>query len=255
MKILTLNIWGGRAGKENLLAFLRTRSKDTDIFCLQEVWSAPYEHLEGALVAKFPIHHQNIMVYGKQEIAALLPEYEYFFHPNHLDDYGLMILVRKGIEVSGSGDIFVHKYREFVPEGDVGHHARNVQYVTLRDRGKATTICNFHGLWNGKGKGDSEDRITQSKNIVTFVNGLDGEVVLCGDFNLLPDTESIKILENAGFINLVTEYRITSTRTSYYTKPEKFADYIFVNKSVTVKNFKVLPDEVSDHSPLCVEIH
>lgn len=116
------------------------------------------------------------------------------------------------------------------------------------------TIINFHGLWNGKGKTDNEDRILQSRNIVDFIGGLKGEVVLCGDFNLLPDTESIKIFEDAGLRNLIKEYGITSTRTSHYTKPGKYADYVFVSRGVRVKDFKVLPEEVSDHSALLLEM-
>ncbi len=77
---------------------------------------------------------------------------------------------------------------------------------------------------------------------------------MCGDFNLLPDTQSIQILEDTGLRNLIKETGVTSTRTSHYTKPEKFADYAFVSKNLNIKEFKVLPDEVSDHSPLCLEI-
>lgn len=80
-------------------------------------------------------------------------------------------------------------------------------------------------------------------------------MVLCGDFNLLPDTESIRIIEQARLKNLITENGIVSTRTSHYTRADKFADYIFVSQqNVEVKSFNVLPDEVSDHSPLVIEI-
>ncbi len=63
----------------------------------------------------------------------------------------------------------------------------------------------------------------------------------------------MKKLEDFGLRNLIKEYGITSTRTSFYTKPEKFADYMLVSPGVEVKDFKVLPDEVSDHSPLYLE--
>ena len=55
--------------------------------------------------------------------------------------------------------------------------------------------------------------------------------------------------------NLVKEYEITSTRTSFYKKSEdKHADYIFVSNGIEVKDFRVLPEEVSDHSALYLEI-
>jgi hypothetical protein len=43
MKLISLNTWSGRAGKENLLGFFR-RNKDMDIFCLQEMWEGGHEH-------------------------------------------------------------------------------------------------------------------------------------------------------------------------------------------------------------------
>jgi hypothetical protein len=63
----------------------------------------------------------------------------------------------------------------------------------------------------------------------------------------LPDTESLKKLENIGMRNLIKEFNITGTRSSHYAKPERFADYTLVSDGIKVNDFKVLPDEVSDH--------
>ncbi len=76
--------------------------------------------------------------------------------------------------------------------------------------------------------------------------------ILCGDFNLKPDTESMKILEK-DMDNLIKIYKITSTRTSLYPKEEKFADYILTSKEIVLNKFEVLPDEVSDHAPLLLD--
>ena len=54
--------------------------------------------------------------------------------------------------------------------------------------------------------------------------------------------------------NLIKEYGITSTRTSFYEKENKFADHAFVSSDIEVVDFKVLPDEVSDHAALYLEI-
>lgn len=253
MRIITLNTWGGRAGKEKLLGFFEAH-RDTDIFCLQEIWSAPYDNLQGVNAGGLPIDHSNIMTEGMQEISGLLSGHTRFFRPHHLDNYGLMMLVKKDLGVVGEGEFFVYKEKGHIPVGDVGFHARNVQHVTVRTARGDRTVMNFHGLWNGQGKGDSEGRIAQSEKIISYLKTLDHPFVLCGDFNLLPDTESMKMLEDSGLRSLVREFGITSTRTSLYKKPAKHANYILVSEGVKVKDFRVLPDEVSDHAPLSVEI-
>lgn len=252
MKIVSLNTWGGRAGSEGLLQFFRNH-QDVDLFCLQEIWSAPYEHLEGLPAGGLVISHDKVMTHGLQQISEALPDHLPYFRPHNLDNYGLMMLVKKTIPILEEGEEFVHKFKGYVPEGDAGKGARNIQYVKVETGGITTTIINFHGLWTGQGKGDCEDRIAQSAKILEFTNNCEGEVLLCGDFNL-PGTESLTVFEKAGFRNLITEYGVTSTRTSHYDKDVKYADYAFATAGIEVLDFKVLPDEVSDHAPLYLEI-
>jgi endonuclease/exonuclease/phosphatase family metal-dependent hydrolase len=255
MKIISLNIWGGRGGKEKLLDFFKQHGDSADVFCLQEVWSAPHEHLEGAMAGGLPISHDDIMSYAFREISETLPDFEPLFHPHFGDNYGLMMLVHKRWVIRNSGEVFVYMHKGHYPsETDLGNHARNIQYVTLETEETPLTIINFHGLWNGKGKTDSEERLEQSDKILNFIEDLGHSVVFCGDFNLKPDTESLQKFEKAGLRNLISEYGITSTRTSHYTKPEKFADYAFTSPEIVVSDFRVLSDEVSDHSPLYIDI-
>ena len=151
MKLISLNTWGGRAGKDKLLAFFAAH-KDVNVFCLQEIWSAPYEYLEGRSAGGLSIDHSNIMVYGMQEISTMFENHTAYFKPHHLDNYGLMMLIKKDFDVISEGDVFVHKDRGHVPEGDIGFHARNVQFATIVTKNGNRSILNFHGLWNGKSK-------------------------------------------------------------------------------------------------------
>lgn len=249
MKLISLNTWGGRAGKENLLKFF-DKYRDVDIFCLQEIWAAPYEDLT--------YDHNGFSIdnnYSKfyiQEITDLLTTHTAYFRAQYFDYWGLMILIKKDIDIILEGDVFVHKEKNYIPEG-FGLFARNIQFATIKTPSGNRSIINFHGLWNGKGKGDSEDRLLQSDRIMEFIQTLDNPYIVAGDFNLLPDTQSIKKFEDLGLNNLIKDYNITSTGTSFYTKPEKFADYIFATKDIIIKDFRVLPDEVSDHSALYLE--
>lgn len=252
MKLICLNTWGGQAGKEKLLAFFNVH-KDADIFCLQEVWTAPHKDFEGRLVARKPLDYSKTMVNGVQEISAVLQDFTPFFRPLLADNYGLLMLVKREYRVINEGEFFVYKERGYIAEDDVANHARTIQYITIETKKSPVTVINFHGLWNGGGKTDSPDRLEQSEKIINFVRKLENPYIICGDFNLLPETESLKKFEKYGLRNLIKEYGITSTRTSFYTKPEKHADYIFISNGVKVKDFKVLPDEVSDHAPLYLE--
>jgi endonuclease/exonuclease/phosphatase family metal-dependent hydrolase len=243
MKIITLNTWGGRIHKP-LLDFIRGH-ENVDVFCFQEVYNKAEGKESDYLEDAHDLHN---------DLNAILEGHNDFFAPHLEDWYGLSMFVNKKIKVKDSGEEFVYKHKDYYPEGNVGNHARNIQYIQIEHNSNNLTVINFHGLWTGKGKTDSEDRIKQSENIANFIKRVKGEVVLCGDFNLLPNTESIKILEDSGLKNLITENNIKSTRTSHYKKKDKFADYIFVSEGIKVKDFEVMSEEVSDHSPLYIEV-
>lgn len=250
MKIITLNTWGGAAGLDLLEDFFE-KYNTIDIFCLQEIWNATKVTAKDEIVgagSRNAYEHLSL-------IKKSLPNHEVYFHPHHGDCWGLATLVHKRITVVDEGEIFV-----FLEKGikrtfdDFANTPKNIQYLKLEESGRKFTVINFHGLWNGRGKSDTEDRINQSKKILNFTKDLSEEFVLCGDFNLLPETRSLQMFEKAGLQNLIKDFGITSTRTSHYKKEVQYADYVFLTKGLKVKEFKVLPEEVSDHAALYLEI-
>ncbi|MFZ2523159.1 MAG: endonuclease/exonuclease/phosphatase family protein [Minisyncoccia bacterium] len=127
------------------------------------------------------------------------------------------------------------------------------QWVRLDIGSKDITILNLHGLWQrGSKKQDTEERLEQSKRIYGFMSSLEGSKILAGDFNMVPNGKSISILEK-DMVNLIKEYKVETTRSVHYKRGEKFADYIIVSKEIKVNDFKVLPDEVSDHLSLYLD--
>ena len=64
---------GGRAsGKREAACLFLDSHRDADFICLQEVWSGPYENLEGVAAGAATLSQAEVMVYGKQAICALL---------------------------------------------------------------------------------------------------------------------------------------------------------------------------------------
>lgn len=239
MKIETLNIWGGRVYKP----LIKQQGETVDIFCFQEVFNKA--------TTSRPIHQESVMdIFGKLEDA--LPEHTGYFDPAQDNEKGLATFIKKSIPLQKHGNIFVYRWKSAMVDNDARTLGRNMQYFQFDKDGKTFTVANLHGLWNGIDKTDSPDRLEQSRKAKEFLDGIKGEKILCGDFNLLPDTESLTMLEQ-NMRNLVKEYCVTSTRSSFYTKPEKFADYILVSPEITVRDFRVLQETVSDHLPLILE--
>ena len=252
MKLISLNIWDARVF-EPLMKFF-DNSQDVDIFCLQEVFNGKEEgYIRG-----------DKRVNGFSEISKKLSGYQGFFASTEaLDDipsrglaipYGLAIFIKKEIKTLSHHHEVIFGEEEFSNENPKTHR-RVIQTVCIFKDGQPLAISNVHGLWNGQGKTDTPERIRQSQNIKKHINNFKHEVVLVGDFNLLPDTESLAIVAD-GMINLIKKCNITSTRTRLYTKhkePVLFADYVFLSPNIKINSFEVLKDEVSDHAPLLLD--
>ena len=250
MKIISLNAWCGRVGESIYDFFIK--HKDVDIFCLQEV------DLDGS---KFDVDVTGPNPKGDPRLfislQEILPEYHGFFSPILGSWWGNAIFVKNELyrSVSAYGEFVVSDEQQKYMQYDTWFR-RTIQWIDLVVDDKQYTLLNYHGLWEkDRGKGDSPDRIEQSQNIIDFLKTKkDRKIILLGDFNLNPDTQSLQMLEKFPLKNLIKDFGITDTRTSFYTKENRFADYILVSPEVDVKDFRVLPDEVSDHAPLYLEI-
>jgi len=237
MELITLNIWGGHV-RYPLIEFIKSHEK-VDIFCIQEVYNNAQHKISN------DDNEVNLKVFS--ELHALLPEHNGYFTSVVDSGYGIGIFINKKIDILEKGDINIHENLNYPGRGPT--HSRKLQWLKCRFNNKIFYVLNVHGLWNGKGKTDTLERLIQSRKIRGFMDSLKDPKILCGDFNLKPDTESISILEK-GMENLIKSYNIHSTRTVLYPKEEKFADYIFISPEIKVNNFEVLKNVVSDHAPL-----
>lgn len=82
-------------------------------------------------------------------------------------------------------------------------------------------IAHLHGLRDPSGKGDTPARAAQARRLAELVEqSRDGDdlSIVCGDLNLLPDSDTFRVLAAVGLTDLVGT---ADTRTSRYTKPTR----------------------------------
>ncbi len=246
MKLITLNLWGGRV-KSTYKDFF-TKYPSIDIWCFQEVYKnvSPGGYLN--------INEYEIDSYLHDTLKQHLDSHQVEFCQVLDNFYGIATFVNKDIKIIDRGEMLVAKGDWWnLEDGHNRDHHRKLQWLEIEIKGKKMILANVHLTHRPEGKSDSDKRLKQSKLISDFLKMFDYPKILVGDFNLLPDTESIKIIEDSGMINLIKENKVTSTRTELYKKPLRFADYIFVSPEIKVNEFKVLEDVVSDHSPLFID--
>lgn len=250
MKLITLNVWGGKLFQP-LIDFFHQYSAEVDIFCLQEVFDSSVSRIfkEGM--------HPNLFA----EISDVLTNFQGYFAPylkgRDLERpvdfdiaFGNAIFFRKTINVTSRGVIPIYRKGFDLIKDDYKTIPRNLQYIKFKNDSSHYLLSHFHGVWYPRTKLDTDERIKQSQKIRSFLDkDKKSKKLLCGDFNLLPKTKSMDILEK-GMRNLVREFKIKTTRNFLYKGKEKYADYILVSPDVKVINFKVIDAFVSDHLPL-----
>lgn len=266
IRIVSLNCWGGRIYKP-LMQYLQ--EVDADILCLQEMFSAPPD-VPSPLIFPYQYRQEESLPAHPTlftELHAVLPNHQAFFYPaaqGYLHDgavteykvrYGIATFIRDTLPIIGEGVSFVYgSYRQGVwgepPLPRNAHCVRLWRY----DNAKPLVVSHMHGLWLKDGKGDSPERVAQATalvDLVTRVRHIDDDVVVCGDFNVLPQSVTFNILGNIGLRDLVVANGYTDTRSSFYKKNQRYADYMLVSTTVKVHDFSVsVEPEISDHRPL-----
>ncbi len=257
MKLISLNIQGGSQGKA-FFDYIKKQKKTADIICFQEVFKSKLSDkvMQG--------HDLNI----HEKLENLLKNFEGRFFPAY-NKMGTFLKLKGKVEFGYS----IYVKRGFVIEDYFCQHiigslkneinfqeekeSNGVQCAKIQDGQKTFWVVNVHGVAHPGDKLDTPKRVLQSKKIVAILKKLKGPKILCGDFNLLPNTKSILLIEQAGMKNLIKTYKIKNTRNSIswkkYNNKQYFADFTFVSQKIQVKSFKVPYNLVSDHLPMVLE--
>jgi endonuclease/exonuclease/phosphatase family metal-dependent hydrolase len=240
VKLVQLNLWGGRL-ETSIKQFLE--EEQADILCLQEAISYPGE--SGMFVSI-----ENIQAITKLEFAAVAPKFSFNFMDG-VARFSNCILSRYPIKHS---DI-VFTGLEHLEDFSFNHHshvdARNFVHTTLEINNKRMNVLTHHGHHIPGHKDGDTETMKQMSILGHYLDKLSGPIILTGDFNLAPHSDSLEQI-NRRLTNLSLEHRLKTTRTSLTYKTE-VCDYIFVNEDVKVNGFRASDDLVSDHKALILE--
>lgn len=266
MKIICLNGWGGKLHHE-LVEYIR--AEQPDVLCLQEVVHTPATTKDW-LTYRDGDHVLPQRANFFRDVAAALPDHVAQFCQSAQGElwdgdveipsrWGLATFVHQSLPIIEQAQGFVHK--AYSPHG-YGDHPRPRLAHAIRiydyEADRSLCIAHMHGLRDLAGKMDTPERLAQAQRLAALLRGIarpDEPLVLCGDFNVEPESETFAILADLDLQELVTTRGFGGTRTSHYPKPGRFADYMLISRSVDVLRFEVVTDpEVSDHCPLLLEL-
>ena len=258
LRIITLNIWGGRQLRD-LISFFRAHGPLTDVFCLQEVLDTDrvFPSIPGGEPAK------QGCVY--KAIQQALPDFDCAFaqHENAADRIAPAMFVRRSLGAGAiQSQLVYEKPNAAAFSGvDMAKYFRlKLQAVRIpfRCAGGHVLVANFHGLWHPAGKIDIPERLEISHAVRSALAHHSGTLIICGDFNLLPSTQALAILGH-GLRNPLLERGMTCTRTHLYRSfadpsASLYADYVLLSPQLQVSRFEVMGDVVSDHAALKCEV-
>ncbi len=183
-------------------------------------------------------------------LSAILKEFSGLYQKGrYIKSFGVScgqaIFLAKGIKGGKTGKVLIHRQSS----RDVGF----MQFAELAMGKKKIWLGSVHGKTLPGNKLDTPVRLKQSETIINFFADKSSPKMVGGDFNLMPDTKSVAMFEEAGYKNLIKDFGIKNTRNKLsweqFNNIQHFADYVFVSKDIKVSKFEVPYTEISDHLP------
>lgn len=262
MLLISLNVALFETNNEKLQAFLL--GQNPDIICLQEVASSKDPKIDPAYLSKDYIDQAT----KKLEYSFFGPTWEIsgfrkknFHQKEDFDfDFGGFLksgnLIKSRFKILKKSNIFltdrIVKVTDWSTWPDIQSKAAQVADLELRGA-KKLRILNYHGIWTKEKIGNPET-LAACQKINQLAKEVNYPVIITGDFNLFPDTKSMRVFKD--FRSLVDEYQIKTTRpksNELSHLKRNVVDYILVSPNIKINSFQVPDSDISDHLPLILD--
>jgi len=215
MKLLQLNVWGGRLEKQ-ILELLE--SEQPDIVCFQEAID-----VKGGNTGFF---------LAIDDIPRELGLNNIFFSASFTFDFmrrklGFGNCILSKFPILKKETIFTNL--EHISNFDFmndTYNVRNLQHVVINTAKGKLNVLDHHGYHVPNHKNGDSVTMRQCKIIADYVSKLEGSVILTGDFNLSPNSPSIEQI-NKVLTNLSVKTKLKTTRTELTHKTEGCEGKVF----------------------------
>jgi endonuclease/exonuclease/phosphatase family metal-dependent hydrolase len=236
MKIMSWNIWKGKL-LDKVIAQIEQESPD--VVCLQEVIE---QDIDGKRV--------NIAQLLASKLGYEFVYCKAFTTDRHSPSFDIGDAILSKYPITSNSCTALSNLEEY--EDSSVTEPRTAVTVTIKTEIATLTIITCH-LGYGEKFQETEIRNKQLDRLLAILPK--EKTVLTGDFNSLPDSRVVRILNNV-LINTdpeQSEYSYTDMKDESHL--EYRIDYIFTTPDIIARNFKILSTDASDHSPLTVELN
>ena len=114
MKLISLNTWGGKVYKP-LLKFVEKQSKDTDIFCFQEVFQSSESKFSNGIKTDLYKDFKKILRNFNGFYAPTFTGYDTEKRVNFDLTFGQATFVKENIKVVSEETVFIHGKYDYKP--------------------------------------------------------------------------------------------------------------------------------------------
>lgn len=243
MRLLQLNIWQGRLLRNvlNLIDQLRP-----DIICLQEVFSS-----QEVIATPEKLFNSLEIIIEQTGLDQVLfsPTFSAFYSGVKAS-FGNAILSR--YPLLDTQTIFTNG--TYVPDYNPASYninIRNLQLATIQIDNHRFTLANHHAHWEIDPLGTAMS-IEKMHNVRTMLDTKPGPIIFAGDLNVRSESPAMRVLDGL-LEDLTARYNVPSTLSVVAKVSDVACDHILVSKGITVQQFKVCPELVSDHLALVLD--
>jgi len=249
MRLINLNVNVFEKNNSKLKAFLI--KTDPDIVCFQEVSRKIGLNVDPGYLSLPAIEEATPKLIHKffgpcwiaKDFRQTNFHQERYFKVNYGDWLEIGLLICSKYPIYHGKLVFVQGNLSFItnwsswPKKD--NRAVQIADLMIDNNTPNLRVINYHGIWSRE-KAGNHQTLKANQTIVKHGKAVNYPVLICGDFNLFPNTKSMQILDQE-FESLIDKYRIKTTRphsNELSGRKRNVVDYIFISKKISTERVR-----------------